>query len=651
MPNPQIDDVLSISEQILSLLQSGNNSAAALQKMLHTVTQGSLSHEQDARVKNMLQQAIVLADRLDNYHQHEFSLRVVSESAQALTELKALNAVLFEITERGRGLLGSDLAWVAGVDPHDQTLRALAYSGVFASDFSERQTPITGGVAGHVLKTRSSFSTHNYMDDERFQHTVSSDAMIHGESLASLVAVPLLSGSQVIGILLVGDRYTRHYQPREINILSTLAAHASVAVRNARAYEMTCKALEDTERANDQLLRQTSALEFAADAHERMSRMLAKGTQIPAMIATIVHILGGTLYYLDASGEPSCIESKNPNTSPPALDQLLEPAAIQTAMGTSHRSGQATQITRKLTEGHLRLAAVVSGDDVYGALLLHTPQPLSEAAGRILERSAMTIAILELSAEKKSSSLDRETHLLIRSLIERHTEADEEVLYQLEKQGYVPGSPLGLAFIQMEKSNLSFILRRLRHRFRQPGYLMTALEDGIIMIYPHTESFQQELQKLLFQDHPTQGVACLSGPHAAPHLLAQAYTSIRQVSRLAEQLGRQNCIIHEAELRMYAVLFSNQSKAELEQMLDLILGPLLRHDEKRASRLCQTLLCYVNHLQNATLTAKHLGIHVNTLHNRLEQIRHLLGSWEQRPIEVHMALQLQQLLSQEDKKG
>lgn len=644
----RLNDLFTITESIFSLLQSGDNSAAALQKMLPTLQHHTVSPEYRSRLESMLQQAIVLADRLDNYHQHEFSLRVVSESAQALTELKALNAVLFEITERGRSLLGSDLAWVAGVDPHDQTLRALAYSGVFASDFSERQTPITGGVAGHVLKTRSSFSTHHYMGDARFQHTSSSDGMIYGENLVSLVAVPLLSGTQVIGILLVGDRYTRHYQPREINILSTLAAHASVAVRNARAYEMTCKALEDTEKANDQLLRQTSALEFAADAHERMSRMLATGTQIPAMIATIAQILGGTLYYLDATGEPSCIENKNPNSVPAALSVLVEPAAIQIALGNSRRSGQAIHVPSKLSAGDLRLASVVSGEDVYGALLLYTSQPLSEAAGRILERSAMAIAILELSAEKKSSSLDKENNLLIRSLIERHAQPDKEVLYQLEKQGYTPGSPICLALIQLDKSNISFVLRRLRHRFRQSGQLMTALEDGIILLFPHTDSLQAELSKLLFQDIAMQGLVCISGPHADPKLLSQAYTSIRQVSQLAHQLGRQNCIIHEAELRMYAVLFRNQTKQELEQMLNSIVGPLLRHDQKRSSRLCHTLLCYLNQLQNATSTAKHLGIHVNTLHNRLEQIKLLLGPWDQRLIEVHMALQLQQLLSHND---
>lgn len=637
-------DILNTMARVFELLEPGRHDTGALQKEHRALLDSPLDATLKTRLSGMLAQAVAISERLDGYHQHEFSLRAVFESAQALTELKTLNTVLFEITERGRRLLGSDLAWVAGVDAGDGSLRALAYSGVFSRGFSDWQTPISGGVAGHILNTRSSFTTHDYLNDVRFQHTESSDSMIQGEGLISLVAVPLLSGSEVIGVLLVGDRYTRHYQPREINILTALAAHASVAVRNARAFEMTCKALEEAERANDRLLQQTNALEFAADAHERMTRMLAKGTHIPEVVATVVHLLGGTLYYLDAVGNILCAHGADGPVAETGLDALADRADIVTAQGQSRVSGQAVALKPKNSPGSLRLAAVLSGDELHGALLIHTRQALTESAVRVLERSTLILAVLELSVEKKSSSLDREIDLLVRSLIDGRSSPESGALFRLEDYGCPAGHALSMAFIQTDKGTLGFLLRRLRARFRPLTTLITALDDGVLVIYPHEPAMEEDLEKFLFEELDIEGLACLSGPHAEPRALHEAYADIRKVSALAQRLGRRNRIVHEAELRMYAVLFQEQSRHDMLTMVSRVIGPLIESDRKRQGQLCATLLAYLNSMQNARSTARHLGVHVNTLHNRLETIGGLLGGWNERVAEVHIALQLHELL-------
>lgn len=635
----------AILDSVLKLLAGGETEAAGLKQVLHDVEQLGDSHPLHPALVTAIYRAISVHERLEQHQQNEFGLRAVFESAQFLTELKELDYVLFEIVERGRRLLGSGLAWLAGLDPEDGSLRALAFSGVYSDEFSKKQPPVTAGVAGHVLKTRSSFTTHDYMADMRFEHSPESDAMISGEGLCSLVAVPLLSGADVAGVLIVGDRYTRRYLPREISILGTLAAHASVAVRNARTFEMTRKALIAAERANHLLEAHTQALEVAADAHERLTRLLAKGATLQEMIGVVGGILEGEVHYLDAAGGEVCrtaaISAELPATMPEAVRTQIQLTASQCRV-----AGKSVPVILD-AEGHARVAAVMSGDELFGILVICTAEPLTELAVRIFERSAMATAVLELSAQKKSASQDREVNLAIRAALDEDGVIDAGVSLRLERHGLDPARPAMLVLVEVEKTKTGFVVRRLVSRFRALTKLVTELDGYAVMLFnPEPgQPFEDALSALLFEDLKFSGLACISGPHDGRQGLAQAYAYARKTFSLLHALGRKDCVVHEAALRMYAVLFQHQSARDLEAVIDSTVGVLLAYDARRRTRMTDTLLVYLDHMRNARATAQALGIHVNTLRNRLDIIASLLGPWESDgcAAEIHLVLRLRRL--------
>ncbi len=76
--------------------------------------------------------------------------------------------------------------------------------------------------------------------------------------------------------------------------------------------------------------------------------------------------------------------------------------------------------------------------------------------------------------------------------------------------------------------------------------------------------------------------------------------------------------------------------------VDRVIGPLRRADQARGTSLVLTLLTYMDQGHNARAAARILGVHVNTLHNRLESISALLPDWNEpgRGLEVHLALRL-----------
>lgn len=76
--------------------------------------------------------------------------------------------------------------------------------------------------------------------------------------------------------------------------------------------------------------------------------------------------------------------------------------------------------------------------------------------------------------------------------------------------------------------------------------------------------------------------------------------------------------------------------------VDRQIGPLRRADQTRGTGLVATLLTYMDQGHNARAAARVLGVHVNTLHNRLETVSSLLPGWNEpgRSLEVHLALRL-----------
>ncbi len=91
-----------------------------------------------------------------------------------------------------------------------------------------------------------------------------------------------------------------------------------------------------------------------------------------------------------------------------------------------------------------------------------------------------------------------------------------------------------------------------------------------------------------------------------------------------------------------ASLLAHLTPAMRGAYVDRLIGPLRRADQMRGTALVNTLLTYMDNGHNGRAAARILGVHVNTLHNRLETIGSLLPGWNEpgRGLEVHLALRL-----------
>ena len=82
------------------------------------------------------------------------------------------------------------------------------------------------------------------------------------------------------------------------------------------------------------------------------------------------------------------------------------------------------------------------------------------------------------------------------------------------------------------------------------------------------------------------------------------------------------------------------------------LGPVIRYDDERSSALLETLETYFATGQSLATSARQLHVHPNTVTQRLDRVKRLLGaSWNspEQALEVQLALRLHRVRGGLDK--
>ena len=160
----------------------------------------------------------------------EFAVRI----ARTLNSSLDLDVVLQRVVEGARQLCRSDLALIALADP-DSGAMVIRYwvNSRYTGYGAIRLTPGMG-LGGRVLATRRPLRTDNWAEDPRISKETL--AVIQAEGIVSQLAVPIMSGDRVEGLLYVDNREPRPFTDRDEAVLAGLADHAAVAIRNAQLF-------------------------------------------------------------------------------------------------------------------------------------------------------------------------------------------------------------------------------------------------------------------------------------------------------------------------------------------------------------------------------------------------------------------------------
>ncbi|SFM41992.1 helix-turn-helix domain-containing protein [Variovorax sp. OV329] len=639
-----------IALQLVRLLHQGTSTDEFTQCMVEAEALPA-GRPGKSNLVEAVRMAMAVRNRLELLQQRESGMLAVIESAQELSSRLDLNSLLGAIVARARKLLGSDLAWLSVHDPVRDEFRVLVAQGAISPHVSDMVTMRGRGVAGVVMSTRLPFTTADYLHDTRFTHDAGLDEVFREDGIAALVGVPLIWEGEVIGLLFVADRYHRVHTTQSLSILCTLATHGAVALKNARDFEALHAALGKADAARAELERHLRGIQTAADAHEQMTSLLARGASLSTLCQSVAELLGGSLLVLDEAAQPISQGSAAGYAGQGA--QGYEPhgarsAELAQALRLSRQLGRSVEAYAQDGEC-CRVMPVIGGDDVLGAIALFHRGALEEVAVRTFERSSSVIGIVLLSQERMEAARSRNASALLRTLVSPRQDEAAVLLNRAERLGLDLSQPLALLLVELEEPGASYAARHFRAMASMGRALVDEIDGTLVILCaaPRAFDLRQEVSAWARRHATAMHRGVLSRPAASPAEIPALYATLRRALGVLGRLGVQGQVLAQNELALYSALFETHDQASLSHFLDATIGPLIAHDRKRNAQLASTLLCYFDCNQNAKTTAQRLGIHVNTVRQRLASIEEMLGHWGNaaRALEIHMALRLWSLIA------
>lgn len=181
-------------------------------------------------------------------------ISVLFEISQSITSTLVLDEVLDSIVSFSMEMMHALRCELRLTDKTGEYLEIRASRGLSKSFLASTPIRVGEGIIGSVVETKRPISVVDVRKDPRTKHM----SLAKRERLAGLLAVPILQRNAPIGSITVYTSKPRDFTQNEIDLLSTFASQASVAIENARLYA----------KMKDQYLSMVAALAAAIETKD-----------------------------------------------------------------------------------------------------------------------------------------------------------------------------------------------------------------------------------------------------------------------------------------------------------------------------------------------------------------------------------------------
>lgn len=360
----------SFAERFLALL-ADDRPLADFEELRRSVGAGGQGAADRAHVLALRAAGLREQDR-----RREAELSALFETVADLAALKDVDDVLDAIVRRGRKLLGCDVSYLSLNDPGAGATYMRVTQGIHTEEFRKVRLGFGEGLGGLVAETARPYMTDDYFADERFNHTGTIDSAVRGEEIRAILGVPLLLGRTVIGVLYAANHDGRPFARADVDLLSSFAGHAAVALDNARRIRETQAALADLKETSDLLAQHAEGVQLASVAHARLAGVVLQGGSLQDLALELHQVLQEPVHIVDARG--MTLASSDPEAPPAERELALVSLAFERR---ETHVGDGASIT-PVFAGGTPLAAVL------------TTTELAAVPRQILERAATTAALI-----------------------------------------------------------------------------------------------------------------------------------------------------------------------------------------------------------------------------------------------------------------
>jgi len=172
--------------------------------------------------------------------QLQLLLRAIELGAKAVLPTSN-NELLQSIVNAAARIFGAEAAAILLVDEAEQVLVFHVEFGNKQPGLIGRRVPLNKGIAGYVAMTGQAIAVSNVLQDTRFNADFAKST---GYVPDSILAAPLLSGEQVIGVLEVLDKIqAASFGMHDMELMGLFAQQASLAIYESQQLERIDDAL------------------------------------------------------------------------------------------------------------------------------------------------------------------------------------------------------------------------------------------------------------------------------------------------------------------------------------------------------------------------------------------------------------------------
>jgi len=173
-------------------------------------------------------------------------LRLV-ELSMTLNSTLDLDELLQTITATATELLDCEASSILLYDEKNPRLYFAASTGTDPGKLAEIPVPMEGSIAGTIFRTNQPMILNNVEQDPRHYSNVSDQVKF---KINTLLGVPMPIKDRTVGVLEAVNKRDGIFNERDVAILSVTAAHAAIAINNARMLKTTQQALEKVRETN-----------------------------------------------------------------------------------------------------------------------------------------------------------------------------------------------------------------------------------------------------------------------------------------------------------------------------------------------------------------------------------------------------------------
>ncbi|TDE58623.1 GAF domain-containing protein [Nonomuraea mesophila] len=604
-------------------------------EVLHDAVASAASPAEIADLQAEHTLALQLRDTLEKRRSRHEQQRALVECAKELAEDRSdPDTILSLIVSQAQRLLGCDMAYLSLNDNEGRATCMQVMVGATSSAWKDVRIPFGIGIGGRVAATGTPFSTPDYFSDERLTHDPAVDASVRAERQVSIVGVPLRT-SAVIGVLFASNRTPGWFSHDAIALLGSFATLAATAIEQARSRHDRQQTLAALRRENAALRQRAADQERAVAAHDQSMAIVLRGGGVQEVVAAAGDQLGGVLAIFDEFETPVA-------WTPGASDEVLK--AMSAAVGgAAGRSAAATH------DGTYWVTGLVAGTENLGTLVWGPPTAPSEVGDldrRLLARAAVVASLLQLFSRNLAAAEARVRGELLDDLLTPTPRTYSSLAERALRIGYQPQKRHAVVVAHIRAENRRGLASVASDLAAARDGLSTVRDGQAILVVPSDDpslTGRQTARSMTTRlgSPVTVGAA---GPVDDPADLPSAYAEALACVQALLRLDRVGVAATADDLGYAGLLLGDGASAV--RFVARTLGPVIRHDEQRSTALMETLETYFATGQSLAASAKRLHIHPNTVTQRLDRVRRLLGmDWNSpdHTLEIQLALRLHRL--------